>query len=338
MKSEAEFSNFYDLKLRPGLTEMDQERKIMAGKTLRLWFIPLIYFSILGAFMWYVNQRHEAGESVKSGPQLPLVMLLGFVLAIGLPIVIYRFSYLKRIRAIKSRFKEEVIGKMVKFVDEKLAYSPHAGISQAEYMSSHIFLTRPDRYHCEDMVSGILGKTGIRFSEVHAEQKRESNNNGRKSTTWVTIFRGILFVADFNKHFVGRTVVLPDFAEGLLGSFGAMFQKMAIGRDQLIKLEDPDFEKSFVVYGTDQVEARYILSPSLMKRIMEFKKKSGGICLSFINSQVYLAISVRENLFEPSLFSTLLNEKRMVRYYNYLELSASIVDDLNLNTRIWTKE
>ncbi len=338
MKSESEFSNFYDVKLRPDLTELDAERKVIAGKTLWLLVLPVLYFVMIGGITYYAKVRHDSGESLSTTPSVPGYFFLGFIASIAIPVLIYRFSYLKHIRAIKARFKEQVIGKMVKFVDEKLSYSPHSGVSQSEYLASNIFLNRPDRYRCEDMVSGVLGKTGIRFSEVHAEVKRESSDNGRKSTHWVTIFRGIFFVADFNKHFVGRTVVLPDFAEGLLGSFGSMFQKMAIGRDELIKLEDPDFERNFVVYGTDQVEARYILSPSLMERIVALKQKSGGVCLSFINSQVYIAISVRENLFEPSLFSSLLNEKRMLRYYNYLQLCAGIVDDLNLNTRIWTKE
>ena len=40
---------------------------------------------------------------------------------------------------------------------------------------------------------------------------------------------------------------------------------------ELVKLEDPEFEKSFVVYSGNQTEARYILSTSLMRRILDYK-------------------------------------------------------------------
>ena len=35
-----------------------------------------------------------------------------------------------------------------------------------------------------------------------------------------------------------------------------------------MKLENPDFEKTFDVYSTDQIEARYLLSPSMMERLL----------------------------------------------------------------------
>lgn len=57
---------------------------------------------------------------------------------------------------------------------------------------------------------------------------------------------------------------------------------MNIQRD---KLEDPEFEKHFAVYSSDQVQAGYILSTSLMSRIVDFKEKSSRrIHLSFIGS------------------------------------------------------
>ena len=109
-------------------------------------------------------------------------------------------------------------------------------------------------------------------------------------------------------------------------------------RDQLVKLEDPEFEKHFVVYSKDQIEARYILSTSLMRRIVDFKKKTKkDIHLSFVGSKVYVAISYVRDLFEPRVFQTLLSFEPIQQYFEDLSLAIGIVDDLNLNTRIWTK-
>jgi hypothetical protein len=133
--------------------------------------------------------------------------------------------------------------------------------------------------------------------------------------------------------------VLADTAESAFGSLGTFFQKMNMSRPKLVKLEDIEFEKAFAVYGTDQIEARYILSTSLMQRIMEFRKKTGkNIAMSFIDSNVFIGIPVSKELFEAPLFSTLVSYPMIAEYYNYLAMCIGIVEDLDLNTRIWTKE
>jgi hypothetical protein len=180
-----------------------------------------------------------------------------------------------------------------------------------------------------------VGQTAVKFSEVDAKYESGSGKN----RTVQQIFKGLFFIADFNKDFHGRTFVLPDTAEGFLGKLGQAFQEWNISRDDLVRLEDPEFEKEFVVYSNDQVEARYILSTSLMKRIVDFKRQSGKkIHLSFINSQVNVTVSFKRNLFEPRLFSTLLDFEPVREYFEDLVLAVGIVEDLNLNIRIWTKE
>ena len=107
-------------------------------------------------------------------------------------------------------------------------------------------------------------------------------------------------------------------------------------RGELVKMDDPEFEKLFVVYSKDQIEARYILSTSLMKRIIDFKKKTKkDIYLSFINNKIFVAISYYKNLFEPRIFSTLINFDLIKEYYEDMVIAIGIVEELNLNTRIW---
>jgi len=53
---------------------------------------------------------------------------------------------------------------------------------------------------------------------------------------------------------------------------------------------------------------------------------------------VFVAVSYTRNLFEPRLFKTLLDFSPIRQYYEDLALAIGIVDDLNLNMRIWSKE
>ena len=93
------------------------------------------------------------------------------------------------------------------------------------------------------------------------------------------------------------------------------------------------------MYSDDQVESRYILSPSLMERILSFKKQTKkSIQLSFIDSRLYVTVPYSKALFEPKLFGEMIDFSDVQEYHNDLGLVISIAETLNLNTRIWTKK
>ena len=81
--------------------------------------------------------------------------------------------------------------------------------------------------------------------------------------------------------------MFTDTAEKMFCFIGTKLQKMNKARGELVKLENPEFESEFAVYSDDQIESRYILSPSLMERILSFKKQTKkSIQLSFIDSRL----------------------------------------------------
>ena len=117
------------------------------------------------------------------------------------------------------------------------------------------------------------------------------------------------------------------------------FQKINISRDKLVYMEDPAFEKMFKVYSNDQVEARYILSPNMLNRIVLMKNRlNKKIHLSFINSKMFLAVSINKNLFNPKLNKSVLNPYFIQGFYQQIWECVQIVDEMNLNTRIWSKQ
>jgi hypothetical protein len=123
-----------------------------------------------------------------------------------------------------------------------------------------------------------------------------------------------------------------------LGSLAQDLQALNQQRGQLVRLEDPEFEKLFAVYSTDQIEARYLLSPSLMQRLVDFTKKARReTFVSLINDKIYIAIKYDEDLFEPKLFKTMVDFTPVREYFETLQLMMGIVEELNLNRRIWTK-
>jgi hypothetical protein len=319
MKTLDELKRFYHQQLKPDLSALETQRLSIVKKII---IIGVIAFGAAGLFMLLFG--------FKAGDPLPFI-IFPLMIAGG---ITFGLGWLIS-RGYRSDFKTTIIERLVHFVDSKLSYNPNGYIRQSEFNESKIFHTKPNRYKGDDLVWGKIGQTAIKFSELDA--KHESGSG--KNRTVVQIFKGLFFIADFNKDFHGRTVVLPDTAERLFGKLGQMLQEWNFSRDDIVKLEDPRFEKEFAVYGSDQVEARYILSTSLMKRICDFKRKSGRkIHLSFVGSLVNVAISYNRSLFEPKLFSTLLDFGPIQEYFEDLSLAVGIVEDLNLNMRIWSKE
>ena len=98
-------------------------------------------------------------------------------------------------------------------------------------------------------------------------------------------------------------------------------------------LESNDFDKEFIVYGSDQVEARYILTPSFMERMMKLREMMGsGISFSFVDTNINVAVPIKENLFEPKIFSA-NDYQKLGDYYNTIYIVFDIIDELHLNDR-----
>jgi hypothetical protein len=315
MKTLEQLREFYQTELLKDLQVLEGQRKAVLHKVLIVVGVAALLGLICAAAL--------AGKGA-----------VGIVVGVGMVVVAVGIGA-HMTQRYRGRFKGVVIGRLVRFIDENLQYSPDRGLPESAFKTADLFKQHVDRFKSEDQVAGRVGATDMAFSEVHAEYKTKDNKG---HTHWHTIFRGILFAGDFNKNFQGKTVVLPDTAERLFGHLGQVLQSWNISREGLVKLEDPEFEKEFVVHGTDQIEARYLLSTSLMERIVRFKQKTGKrIALSFVGSEVYVAIPYTQDLFEPRLFRTLLDFGPIAQYFEDLQLAVGIVEDLNLNTRIWSK-
>ncbi|WP_316792734.1 DUF3137 domain-containing protein [Pedobacter frigoris] len=281
-----------------------------------------------------------------------LFFVLGFFLADlflvgaipGLASLIFGFVKLNKgsqmFAEYRHEFKQKVIAVALKSIDQSLEIDYQTGLSEGNFVSSQLFSQEPDRYSSQDQILGSAGKTRFGFSEVHAEYKTETQTKNGKRTEWHEIFKGIIFCADFNKHFNGVTVVRP---KDLGSSIGAWISNnipvFSSNSRELVKLESPDFNNCFVTYSTDQVEARYILTPAMMERLCELESKSKyTISVSFIDTYMYIAFPLNKDYFEPPQFKTLLDQKSINEDLDVIRFMYGIVEELDLNTRIWGKQ
>ncbi|MCF6173059.1 MAG: DUF3137 domain-containing protein [Campylobacteraceae bacterium] len=235
-----------------------------------------------------------------------------------------------------KEFKNRVIKPLIGAIDKNLKYAQNAHVPQFKFINSGIFTQIPDRVEGNDYISGAIDDINIELSDIHA-QKEHTDSKGRKS--WSTIFQGLFIISVFNKNFHGKTVILPDSAQNAFGELiGNWLQSHNINRNELIKMDNPEFEKEFVVYGSDQIEARYILNHTLMSRLLEFKKKTKHkLYVSFVSEKIFIAIDYGKDLFEPAIFRTLLDYKVAMEYVQTLHLAIGVVKELKLNEKLWSK-
>ena len=302
-------------------------------------------FNELETSRLYIAKRHaRAYWSMGIGAACLLVVsLFGLVeagillLIIGLIVGFVMLALVnKKTREYKLNFKYKIIGAVLKHLNESLQINPLSGISEGDFINSYLFSQTPDRYKTEDLVYGKIDKTQIHFAEVHAEYKTETQTKNGKQTQWHDIFKGIIFCADFNKNFNGLTVVRP---KGFGGAFGKWISQNVLGNKRIVELENVNFDKMFITESGDQVEARYILTPSLMEKLLELNQYADStISVSFIWSSVYIAFPLNHNYFEAPVFKSLLNVDVLEKDLNILRLMLHVVEELDLNTRIWTKQ
>jgi len=143
--------------------------------------------------------------------------------------------------------------------------------------------------------------------------------------------------ADFNKEIKGRTFVLPEHASKQFSKFGMSINDG--GKTELVKLENVEFEKIFKVYGTDQIESRYVLTPRMMEAMVNiYKQYKKRVYFSFIGSRVYVAMSFNKDLFEPRIIKSGVRFEDMEQMNSQFNLIQTLIHEMNLNTRIWTKD
>ena len=231
----------------------------------------------------------------------------------------------------KYALKEETLQPLVKSINPTFKYIHKNYIKKDIFVNSKLYTNHISSYSGNDLIMGKLEGNYIMFSDLLVKSVMQ------------TTFQGHFLVTEFNKNFKGTTVVSTDNAEVIFGNVLGGFIQSTLSGDGLVRMDNPDFEEAFVVHSTDSVEAHYILTASLMERILKYQEKTKHqIEFSFVDNNLYLAIVYGKDHFEymsKSILLTKVQEKEAFHkeFTQPLALLASIVKELKLNERLWSK-
>src|SRR5699024_5245487 len=149
----------------------------------------------------------------------------------------------------------------------------------------------------------------------------------------------IVFAADFHKEVTSKSYLLSRKPqEQAIRNFGA--DSAARGGMEPLQLEDSEITERFIGWASDQVEARYLLTPELMLAISDAAERMGSehIAVSFRGSWMYCAVALDEDRFSFQLDTNGAGGSNGAKsIYEDLVAFLSLVEHFNLNTRIWSK-
>ncbi len=141
-------------------------------------------------------------------------------------------------------------------------------------------------------------------------------------------FRGVVVEFDMNKSVKGHTII----HEKSLTS-----RKIPIEpRYNEVKLEASDFANKYIVYSDDQIEARYLLTPSIMERIehLKFSFKAKYVRCSFKDNKLTIAIHTDKDMFAMGNDFKDSDSNTFQELYDEMISVLNIVDELKLNQHL----
>jgi len=297
------FEEFYNTNLASKIDEMEEGR-VKQRNIFIVW--QVIITLVVGGLGLLILKASEDGDVIK--------------------LIIFAYAALtawnkKRFDPYIKNFKNNVMDKIVKYIDGELIYSPTVKNQENignVIVKSNLILdckNRSGNYKIEDE---LIKPNLFEACEVYYQV-----GNGRNKRT---NFRGLLFNTEFNKQFDGETYVF---------SSKARFSNERKVKIEKVTLENLEFNNIFKTKATNQVTSRYILSSSMMERLVDFQKKSNKkIHLSFIDSKMYMTIENKKDLFEPKLL-TKTDYTTLQIYYDAIKLITDIREELKLNINIW---
>ena len=311
------FAQSYAEKIQPFLLEKEAEltRIEAALKRNRNPAIALALLGLLGPWRLFLGNGYF-------GSFLSTCLLLGsWAAAAGLMLPHWRA---------KARERRGVKSEILQFVATELGLNYRNGhrppVAFKELLAWNL-LPQHDKAYFDDSFSGAWRGVDFTFCEVRLTEERGSGKSRRE----VTVFQGHVIKTHFQEKLFGRTVIAPR--RWLNNGHLRRYRKAGL-RD--VGFVSRKFEEIFDVFGSDQMEARYILDPVQMETMMALAGEQNGKGLRAIYSdqdiivafpgQDYFELDRDSNaIADPALMGRILRELDAV--FNLIDLTLKRRDE-----------
>ncbi|MFZ1742811.1 MAG: DUF3137 domain-containing protein [Pontixanthobacter sp.] len=209
----------------------------------------------------------------------------------------------------------------------------HQGDPEPGFTRGREFKMLPSHDHrnFEDFWSGDASGHTFKFYEAHLQEDQSDSDGGSKK---VTVFRGLIMTLAFGRGFHGSTLIQRAGAHRKF--FGGKKDEVKLaGRHMAaVDIVHPDFEDAFDVYSDDQVEARYLVHPTYVERMIEIEKAFDGAKLRalFCDGEITLIVESKKNLFESGGMDASKDREKLTATIGQFQSMTNLAESLNENS------
>lgn len=262
------FSAFYDAEILPMLEAQETKRLLRLAQSRRVAFWAGVVTLIVLALL-YVFKAHF------------MLYIATFLLGVGAAKGRSPIS----LDYIKFQTKTKILNGICGFVGWSYQRSFAVSLHLDRFRDLGLLTSKFDFERISDRVTGEIRGAGFESFHLGLEWRQEGDQRASKPS-----FEGRIIIVEFERSSLGKTVVLRD-----KGAFNPKVR----GDMKRVGLVDPVFEKIFEAYSTDQVEARYLLTPDFMQRLVDLENVVEGenIRFGFADKNLLIAIET-ENKFD----------------------------------------
>jgi hypothetical protein len=307
-------NHYYRQNIRRQLDGLEQERRTaIKRRNIRL-LIGVPIMSVLSV-MAVENIEEESFW----------LEFAGFALLVGW-LALFGYAAGPR-RKIRVKAKSIMIACLSEFF--QLDYRAHTNSVDLSLYQTLNLIPEHGRAAARESFSGKRGEVEMFMAEAKAYAPRRKGGRGQRGT----VFNGAVLRFTYRKPIRSQTVALSD--RGMIANLVGQ----ALGEKKRLRLENKEFEDIFDVFSEDEVEARYLLTPLFMERMVHLANlvgKQSNIRFGFGENSLLVAMNGWD-LFEASALSHAVNDPLQVQtFINEIGLVLDIVDTLKLTleTRI----
>ena len=293
-----EFQEAFFKKISPGLSKYESERLRQFGYTRAVKIAALIIILVLV----FLTKQIDIG-------------LILFICCIAGAVCF----------GLKKKFENEIKQKIMPYVckclgDLKWKY---AQCSFEQLLCKSGIIDRYNSVSYDDSFTGIYKDINYEICETSFYYK---TGTGKNSSTR-TVFKGVMIKLDMNKSFTGNTVIRPD----------TLKHASPAANLKHTTLEDVVFEKKFDVFTDDEVEARYLITPSFMERLNNMKTafSADRVSCAFYDKYLLVGLHTSKDLFSICSLKEPVNDgKQFFTMFEEILSIIKLIDHFKLNQKI----
>lgn len=306
-----------DSAIEMNLNVLENQRQIILSQVksncLKYIATPIL---ILGASIFAYREKLLLLNKEYDGAPLYVLLFLLFFIALAMAI----FFYSKGRQKFEAIYKAKLVKPLMEKLYPNLTYTPKGYVAENHFQRSRLFNQRYTHYKGDDYFNGQIDNVDVEFSElIVIRAKNNETGGGSQSKDNSAIFSGLFLHTKLEKAVSSQIILdpmmlflenlkIPSFFLGIIKSFLPDY-------GNVVKTGNNDFDSNFKLHCDNEEEAKRVMNPEFIHKIMEIAGKLKEINLVRINknadpvSMLSNGVFLKLSIIDDSLYFAIFGNK-----------------------------